>query len=246
MKVQSGIMVAVRRMLCRMLATLILVCGAASTARADITFDVTVVADYEFALLSNTPLNPGPGMTPFIPFQAKGVFTFSLDEVAFHDAGATTIPFTNVTGVLDGVSPAPFLPHQISPNVEFLGGSLTNVVRDINGLITAADVEDLSMRWEMVGTPGGGSEVRIFTTVGLPFSGHVSGLPFPHGTVIAGPDPFEGYLDLGGGASLLAVIGQNRTLTVVPEPGTLTLCCVALGSMAAFGAWRRRRSSTAP
>ena len=98
------------------------------------------------------------------------------------------------------------------------------------------------MRWEMTGTPGGGNEVRLFTNVGLPFSGNVDGLPVSPGTVIAGADPFEVYLDLGSGASLLAVIGQNRTLTVVPEPCTLTLYCLALGGLAACGAWRRRHS----
>ncbi len=241
MNPRSNINVAVGGMLRGMLATLIIVCGSVSTVRADFSFDLTVVADYEFAFLSNTPLNPDVKMTPFIPFQAKGVLTFSLDEAAINDPGATTVPFTSVTGILNGVSPAAFLPHQISPNLEFLGGNLTNIVRDSNGFITSATVEDLSMRWEMTGTPGGGSEVRLFTKVGLPFSGDVDGLPVSPGTVIAGADPFEGYLDLGGGASLLAVIGQNRTLTVVPEPGTLTLYCLAAGGLAACGAWRRRR-----
>ena len=98
----------------------------------------------------------------------------------------------------------PFLPHQISPNLGFLGGNLTNIVRDSSGFITSATVEDLSMRWELTGTPGGGCGVRLFTKVGLPFSGDVDGLPVSPGTVIAGADPFEGFLDLGGGASLLA------------------------------------------
>ena len=113
-------------------------CAARCPRCADISFDLTVVADYEFALLGNTPLNPDVKMTPFIPFQAKGVLTFSLDEAAINDPGATTVPFTGVTGVLDGVSPAAFLPHQISPNLEFLGGNLTNVFRDSNGFITSA------------------------------------------------------------------------------------------------------------
>ena len=209
--------------------------------RTDFSFDLAVVADYEFALLSSTPLNPGEGMTPFIPFQAKGVLTFSLDEDAINDPSATTVPFTDVTGVLDGVSPVPFLPHQISPNLGFLGGNLTNIVRDSSGFITSATVEDLSMLWELTGTPGGGPAVRLFTKVGLPFSGDVDGLPVSPGTVIAGADPFEVFLDLGGGDSLLAVIGQNRTLTVVPEPGTLTLYCLAASGLAAVGVWRRQR-----
>ena len=241
MNLKSDIQVVVRGVLRGMLAALIVACSTLPTAHADFTFDLALVADYEFALLSNTPLNPGPGMTPFIPFQAKGVLTFSLHDDVINDLNATTVPFTNVTGMLQGVSPAPFLPHQISPDLEFLGGNLTNIVRDSNGFITSARVEDLSMRWELTGTPGGGPAVRLFTTVGLPFSGDVDGLPVSPGTVISGADPFEVFLDLGGGDSLLAVIGQNRTLTVVPEPGTLTLYCLAASGLAAVGVWRRRR-----
>lgn len=72
----------------------------------------------------------------FIPFQAVGNLLFGLDD-SLNNSAVTTVPFTNVTGVLDGVAPLPFLPYQISP-IEFVGGSLNNIVRDSNENIILA------------------------------------------------------------------------------------------------------------
>lgn len=208
-------------------------------ARAEvISFTRTVVADYEFSLLGGTAINPGP-TTPFIPFQAVGDLTFELDP-SLNDPGMpTTVPFLNVTGTLQGVSPAPFLPHVISPNVEFLGGELTDIVRDASGEVVSANVRDLSMRWEMVGTP---LNLRLFTKVGQPFDAAVDSIPFAVGTVLAGAAEFEVFLD-DGGSNPPVVIGRNRTLTVVPEPSSAALA--GLGALGLGIAVARRRRTRA-
>lgn len=188
-----------------------------------IQFTSTVVADYEFSLLGRTPLNPGE-TTPFIPFRAFGDLTFTLSS-ALNDPTQTTVPFLNVTGVLQGIPPSPeaSLPHTISPNVEFLSGTLTNITRDASGRVIAADVVNLSMRWELIGT-GSAFPVRLYTKDGLPFDAQGVTIPFSVGTVLRGPAVFDVYLDDGDGNPTndpLVVQGRNRTLTVVPEPASV-------------------------
>lgn len=207
--------------------------GLAGEARAEsLTFTRIIQADYELSLLGGTPLNPGE-TTPFIAFRAVGELTFVLGS-EIHDPGASEVPFQSVTGLLTGVSPTPaaFLPHTLDPNVEFLGGRLTNIIRDADGTILAADVDDLQMRWQLI-APG----LRLLTTVGLPFFGPVGGVPFSVGDVIAEADPFEVYLDTGTSLVLIGT-GRNRTLTVVPEPHSVVLLglgaiCVGVGGVIA-------------
>ena len=160
----------------------------------DVTFTENLVANFEFSLIGGTDINPGP-TTPFIPFEAQGSLTFSLDSSINDPSQPTTVPFTNVTGSLSGVSPPPFLPYTISPDLQFLGGDLTNIVRDGSGKVISADISDLSMRWTMVGTPYG---LTLFTKDGLPFDGSTGSIPFSNGTVLAGAADFNVYLDNGG------------------------------------------------
>ena len=119
---------------------LCVVAGSAA-ARADVAVPPTVRADFELSFEPNTPPfnmdqnNP----TPFQPFQAFGILTFTLsDEV--NNPAASTVPYTNVTGELYATDDS----FYISP-VEFLGGSMTNVVRN-SGVPVSGTVEDLSMR----------------------------------------------------------------------------------------------------
>ena len=209
----------------------------ASGAHASATFESQVIANFEFNLLSSGPLG-GAGFPEdvFIPFQARGTFSFELDD-ALDDPAATTAAFVSVTGTLDGVSPAAFLPFEIRP-IEFLSGSLTNIERDGGGNVTSADVEGLSMEWEMLAAPSGNA-IRLYTRGGLPFDGQIDSIPFSEGTTLAGPDEFEGFLETGNGVNdPLAIIGRNRTLTVVPEPTSLAILGTAFGLIAFFG--RRR------
>ncbi len=220
-----------RRQMLISLATLLLLPGVVNAG--GLTFTENLVANFEFSLLGGTVINPGP-TTPFIPFEAIGSLTFTLDSSINDPSQPTTVPFTNVTGMLAGVSPPPFLPYTISPDLQFLGGELTNIVRDSHGNVISADVSDLSMRWDMVGTP---ANLTLFTKDGLPFDGNISSIPFSYGTVLAGAADFNVYLD-DGGSDPLVVIGRNRTLTVVPEPSSFIL--LAAGVMGLGGVTFRK------
>jgi hypothetical protein len=202
---------------------------------SDLTFTQTFVANFEFDLLPNTAINPGPE-SGFIPFEAIGSLTFTLDPSLNDPSHPTTVPFTNVTGLLNGVSPPSYLPYTISPDVQFLGGDLTNIVRDGSGNVTSANITDLSMRWDMI---AGGGSVTLFTKDGLPFNGSTNSIPFSYGTVLAGPDPFNVYLDDPALGDPLVVIGRNRTLTAVPEPNSAILAGLAV--LAVGSAMARRR-----
>ena len=114
-----------RRQMLISLATLLLLPGVVNAG--GLTFTENLVANFEFSLLGGTVINPGP-TTPFIPFEAIGSLTFTLDSSINDPSQPTTVPFTNVTGMLAGVSPPPFLPYTISPDLQFLGGELTNIV----------------------------------------------------------------------------------------------------------------------
>jgi hypothetical protein len=228
------------------LAVVVAAAFAAVAPAAPLTFTSPVVADYEFSIVGGTPLNPGP-TTPFIPFRAVGNLTFHLSPTLNDPSQPTSVPFTGLSGVLQGVPPSPdfTLPHTISPNVEFLGGTLTNIVRDANGEVISADVVGLNARWELVGQSAA-FPVRLYTQDGLPFDASGVTLPFAAGTVLRGPVAFNVYLDDGDGDpsnDVLAAVGRNRTLTVTPEPAS----AVAFGLLLTGGAVavvRRRKPAT--
>jgi PEP-CTERM motif len=194
----------------------------------NLTFTEDLAANFEFSLLGNTAINSGP-TTPFIPFEAIGTLTFTLDSSLNDPSQPTTVPFTDVTGTLTGVSPPPFLPYTISPDLQFIGGELTNIVRDSNGNVISADVSNLSMRWTMVGTPG---DLTLYTQDGLPFNGTLNS----QGMFLSGAADFNVYLQ--GGGPDPVVIGRDRTLSSIPEPSSLVL--LAAGA-AGVGVLKRRK-----
>lgn len=219
---------------------LVLVTASAREADASLAFRNLIRADFEFEVVDG-PLSSLTGIPAgaVIPFTALGYMEFTLADAP---SNATTIPFVDATGELPGVSPSAFQPFAIRP-IEFVGGELTNIVRNGSGDIVSADVSNLVMFWEMTGTPAilGGQEVRLYGTTPLDFNGSVRGTPFANGDVIAGPSDFNVLLDLGlGDQDPLVSIGRNRTLTAVPEPGSLWVW--GLMAVGLFAARRRFRT----
>ena len=208
------------------LAALLLLPGLVHAG--DLTFTENLVANFEFSLL---PALTGGPQTPFIPFEAVGSLTFTLDASLNDPSQPTTVAFTDVKGSLAGVSPSSFLPYTISPDLQFLGGELTNIVRDGDGNVISADVSNLSMRWTMVGTP---NNVTLYTQDGLPFNGWVNS----HGMFLSGAADFNVYLQ--GGGSDPVVIGRDRTLLTTPEPSSIILLGSGLVGLGVCISKRRR------
>jgi hypothetical protein len=201
-----------------------------------LTFAETFIASFELDVLGGTPINPG-GDTGFQPYEAIGGLTLSLGPT-LSDPTQTTVPFTDATGTLNGVYPSSLLPYTISPDVQFLGGDLTNIVRDGSGNVISADVSDLSMRWDLIAA---GGSLTLYTLDGLPFDGSITSLPFSYGTVLAGAAQFNVYLNYGG-SNLLVAYGRNRTLTAFPEPSSLILLSAGAVGLGAYCLNRRRMS----
>jgi hypothetical protein len=207
----------------------------------DLTFTQTYVASFEFDVLGGTPINSG-GDTGFQPYAAEGALTFTLDS-SINNPAQTTVPFTNVTGTLNGLYPTSLVPYTISPDVQFLGGDLTNIVRDGSGNVMSADVSNLSMRWDLVAF---GGAVTLFTLDGLPFDGSVTSVPFGDGTVLSGSPQFNVYMDYKG-TDILVAYGKDRILSaitpgVVPEPSSGVLA--GLSVLIAGGVVMVRRKAT--
>jgi hypothetical protein len=217
----------------------ILLCFPGLARAENLTFTQKFIANFEFDVLGNTPINPGPA-TGFQPYEAMGALTFTLAP-ALNDPSQTTVPFTNVTGTLNGVYPTSLLPYTISPDVQFLGGDLTNVVRDGGGNVISADVSNLSMRWDLIAA---GGNLTLFTLDGLPFNGAITSLPFSDGTVLSGADQFNVYLNVGG-SNVLVALGEDRILTAVPEPTSGALGGLAALTVGAVIALRRRNGAAA-
>ena len=222
-----------RRQMLISLATLLLLPGVVNAG--GLTFTENLVANFEFSLLGGTVINPGP-TTPFIPFEAIGSLTFTLDSSINDPSQPTTVPFTNVTGMLAGVSPPrfPSLHDQPRPALTFLGGG-TNEYR-------------VRQPWQCHRRRCVGSvdEVGYGRYSGQPDTVHERRLAFRrhyqfdsvfvwHGTGRAAD--FNVYLD-DGGSDPLVVIGRNWTLTVVPEPSSFIL--LAAGVMGLGGVTLRK------
>jgi hypothetical protein len=215
-------------------AATLLLSLAGSTSHATLVFTSGVQANFTFEVVAGPLASPQLPAGTILDFVAHGLMTFSLDDSV---ANATSMAFTNATGTLQVTAPAPFAGAIMGPH-EFVSGQFQNITRDGLGNITGGNVVDLRMRWQMF-VPG----ARLYTADSLPFNGAMTGAPFNIGNVMAGPDPFNVYLDTGAGpgGDPLAVIGSNRllTITAVPEPSSLALIViVGLG----YTAFRVRRS----
>lgn len=217
--------------------------GVSGPANADLIFTSQLQADFEVEVVDG-PFSALDGINigDILQFRAVGSLEFRLDDSV---PGGTSMPFTDVIGTLTGGSPGPFLPFEMTPDVEFVGGSLDNIVRDGRGQITAANVVDLQMSWEIFSTSAmfGGEELLLYSSDPLDFTGHISTLPFSIGDQLFGSSEFELYIDAGLGnpglldGDPLAAIGRTRILMAVPEPSSISLLTLATGIVVC----RRRR-----
>ena len=219
-----------------LLGALMLMPGFARAA--DLTFTQDFDAKFQFNVF-----NPNTGMpTGWVNYEAAGALTFTIDAAINHPS-QTTVQILDVTGTLASVFPSPlFGPYAISPDLAFLGGELTNIVRDGSGNFVSADVSDLAMQWYL---SAAGGAVYVFTADagGLPFHGMISSLPFSEGTMLSGAAQFNVYADEGG-TNVLVAYGQDRTLTAVPEPSSVAL--LGIGAVGVFACRRKfRRNSRA-
>ncbi len=209
-------------------AALLCVLCYSSFATAAIEFETRIRANFDVLFYSTGPL-AGIGFPVDVPLSAEalGTMRFTIDDIAPGQTTANILGAVSI-GRLEGIVPGPFF--SISPNVQFVRGTLNNIQQS-GGVVTSADIEDLDMVWDMVLTTAGGT-ARVVSAAVLPFNGTVSGLPFGMDDELVGtPGSVDGLLDIGGGNfdPNPAIAVSNRTLTVVPEPtsGAFALLCVA-------------------
>jgi hypothetical protein len=199
-----------------------------STANADLVFANELRANFTFTPVEGNVLGLPTGA---LDFTALGSLTFNLSDID-SDSEA----FTDVTGKFTVTGPAGFEGAQLRP-FQFDSGQLQDIVLDGGNNIISANVVDLRMFWEMEF-----AGLRLYTKDSLPFNGSITGTPFGLGDVLSGPLEFNVFLDTGNGANdPLVVIGSNRFLTAVPEPGSVIL--LVLGGFGASGFrryWARR------
>ena len=114
-------------------------------------------------------------------------------------------------------------------------------VQEVDGVsryVIGGNVSGLSMTWDLIAA---GGALTLFTTEGLPFDGSITSIPFSYGTVLAGAAQFNVYLNVDG-TNVLVALGEDRTLTAVPEPASITLAGVAALTAGVIVLARRRKS----
>jgi hypothetical protein len=220
------------------IALLILVAYPTSAQAGLISFRSTIVPNFELNLF-NPPFDVPPGGVT-LPGTATGYLDFTFD---FQDGLTPTLDFVSVSGSFRGSLAGGLTFTLLATGLDV--GTATNV-QTSGGELTNADL-DFSLFFEMYPDMGG----LLIPDTSLPFSGNVKSLPFLAGTVFAGPTtpptpPVPGSAFLPGPNGTIveipnAVSVQNRTLTVVPEPGSFAVFGCGIIAAAAFG---RRRKAT--
>lgn len=221
------------RLLLAVLATVVCL-GFCSSLKAAIVFETEVEAQFDVLFYADGPLGDAVAAEGFptdvpIPAKARGFMRFEIEDITSSTTEADILGAVSL-GRLIGFDPGPFF--SISPNVEFIGGTLTNIVQT-NGAVTSATVNNLEMIWDMELTLPSAS-ARVVSESGLGFSGDVTGIPYLDGDTLVGPDgeSVDGLLDLGNGEfdANPAIAVSNRRMIAVPEPSAGILLLASFGS----------------
>jgi hypothetical protein len=233
------------------LALVILAAVAARPAEGQIVAgdtDLTGTASMDLTLLPGTPFNPTSSAITL-----DGVSGFGTIVIHRDAQTGTTISATLDGGMYYGSNPA--LGSYVFGNVLPLTGSdftasITNVVQNPNdpGFATGQPSSFQSGNFALGGASfdfmfltGPAAGVELFTDPSVPFSfsSTFDGLPPSGGTVLmnSGPDVLNVLYYPPGGGSIVVAQSFDRTITLVPEPGSLALC--GLGGVLAY-AYRRR------
>ncbi|MCA9185923.1 MAG: hypothetical protein R3E01_36615 [Pirellulaceae bacterium] len=185
-------------------------------------FTIPIRPDYELVLFPGTPFNMGTENL-VVPFSPLGEMGFSMAGNAINDPLATSADFTNISDEFAGNFSG--TPYDLRI-IQFLGGGLSNIVRNGSADIQSADVSFTAIFEQKLG-PGSPEEVRVFGGE-MTFIGTVDAFPFDEGTAFGSPSFVDLFLDTGNNTSVQIGGVQNRFLTVVPEPGSVALALFAI------------------
>jgi hypothetical protein len=214
-------------------------------------FTVPVSLTQSVELFPGTPFNPGP--TPLtLTAEASGFLTVTYD--AQVGTMITTSPFAHLTGVFP--SPLPPIPYEIfagTPDLHPSRGVISGIVQDPtdpgfatgdpSSFVLGAFIEEAYFKLVVPGA-------TVYSDGAL-FTAHLTGLPYPIGTVFSSPDRINLYLDLPTSPGVYdfagdLIIGQtfNRQLTVTPEPSSALTALIGMPLL--VGRWWRARKRSRP
>jgi hypothetical protein len=206
----------------------------------------------DITLLPNTPFNPTGSSILINDLFGIGSITIDRDTQV-----GSTIPISSLSGGLFYGS-NPLLGSYVFGNVPPLTGAdfsgvITNVVQDPNdpGFATGQPSSFRSGDFSFGGNSfgfefltGPAAGITLFTdpTVPFSFSSTFDGLPPSAGTVLnnSGPDVLNVLFN----GQVVATSSDRRiVLSAIPEPSSLTLCCLAAAVVGTYSAVRRGTSS---
>jgi hypothetical protein len=210
------------------------------------------IALQSVVLYPGTPFNFGT--SPFtVQLSATGSFT-TIRETQV----GTSINISNILADFKGTLPAPlpalsFDLESGTPELNPTAGTITNVVQNpadpgfASGNRSSFVSGDFSVDAYFKLVVAGVGTLYSDPSNGAVFTTPITGLPYPVGTVFPSPAAVNIYFELGTSPdpSTDPVIGQSfdRTVTVVPEPATLTSLAVGAMTIIGCGIWRLRKAS---
>ncbi|GAB5402881.1 MAG: hypothetical protein Aurels2KO_11120 [Aureliella sp.] len=212
-------------------------CKAALVA-GTLSFDAR--ADQRIRVPDGSPLTGAPFNIPAnAEFDLSALGSISLGWEADGDSNGS-VALTSFSASFLGADPT-LGPYSLAgagdgPGATF-NGTLDNIVESGGELVSADWTLNTTFSFRFTGAPG---QPLVYTRDLATFTGVVRGGNATLGEVFTSNGDVNGFLSLGGDPSNdpVAAISFNRTVTAVPEPGSVALLC-CFGSI---GILRRRRS----